>query len=172
MTESPHENNHAVVVYTDGACDPNPGFGGWAAILLYKGRCRELSGGERSTTNNRMEMTAAIKALEALKRRCAVVVSTDSEYLKRGITEWVPVWRRRNWKRKGGELKNVELWQRLDELTRQHDVQWRWVRGHAGDPLNERCDELATQEVAKQRNHSNEQEARRPCAPERGAIAK
>ncbi len=154
MIESPQENIDAVVVYTDGACEPNPGFGGWAAILQYKGRCRELSGGERTTTNNRMEMMAAIKALEALTRRCAVVVSTDSEYLKRGITEWVPVWRRRNWKRKGGELKNVDLWQHLDELTRQHDIQWRWVRGHAGDPLNERCDELATQEVAKQRSHT------------------
>lgn len=154
MTESADKTNQAVIIYTDGACEPNPGFGGWAAILMYRGQRKELSGGEIDTTNNRMEMTAAIKALEALKRPCSVVVSTDSEYLKRGITEWVPAWRRRNWTRKGGELKNVELWRRLDELASRHHVEWRWVRGHAGDPLNERCDELATQEVAKQRGYA------------------
>ncbi len=138
-----------VIVYTDGACEPNPGPGGWAAILSYKGRVKEISGGERNTTNNRMEMTAAIRALESLKRPCRVVLHTDSEYLKKGMTEWMPGWKRRGWKRKGGEIKNADLWQRLDALAQEHHVAWQWVRGHAGDPNNERCDELATAEIAK-----------------------
>mgnify|MGYP000053031151 FL=1 len=151
MTEPAPDRTNPVIVYTDGACDPNPGYGGWSAILIYNGHMKELSGGEAHSTNNRMEMTAAIKALEALKRPCAVIVNTDSEYLKRGVTEWMPKWRRFNWRRKGGQLKNVELWQRLDELTRLHDVQWQWVRGHAGNPLNERCDQLANMEVWNQK---------------------
>ena len=138
-----------VIIYTDGGCDPNPGVGGWGAVLVYKGRSRELSGGEAHTTNNRMEMTAAIRALEALKRPCSAVVSTDSEYLQKGITVWLPNWKRRNWKRKGGAIKNLDLWQRLDELAQQHKVRWRWVRGHAGDPLNERCDQLANEAMAR-----------------------
>jgi len=145
----PKRKKDRVVVYTDGGCDPNPGMGGWAAILVYKGYCKELSGGERRTTNNRMEMTAAIRALEALKHACSVTVSTDSEYLQKGITLWAPAWKRRNWRRKGGPIKNLDLWKRLDELTELHDVQWRWVRGHAGDPLNERCDYLANDAIAR-----------------------
>ena len=143
------QSEESVVIYTDGACDPNPGAGGWAAILSYKGRSKEIAGGEPESTNNRMEMTAAIQALDSLKRRCTVIVHTDSEYLKRGITEWLPGWRQRNWRRKGGVLKNEDLWRRLDALTQQHEVEWRWVRGHAGDPLNERCDVLASIEVGK-----------------------
>ena len=138
-----------VIIYTDGACDPNPGFGGWGVILLYKGKYRELSGGEAHTTNNRMEIMAAIQGLEALKRPCTVTVHTDSQYLKNGITSWMPAWKRKNWKRKTGPLKNVDLWQRLDAVVQKHEVHWRWVRGHAGDVLNERCDQLACEEVGK-----------------------
>jgi len=138
----------AVIVYTDGGCDPNPGVGGWAAILSYKGAVKELSGGETHTTNNRMEMTAAIRAIEALTRPCSVVIHTDSEYLKRGVTEWMPKWKQRGWTRGRHEVKNVDLWQRLDELIQVHRVEWRWVRGHAGNILNERCDQLAAKEIA------------------------
>jgi ribonuclease HI len=134
-----------VTVYTDGACDPNPGPGGWAALLLYKNAEKVLTGAENPTTNNRMEMTAALKALQALKRPCAVTLVTDSEYLKRGITEWLPGWRKRGWRRKKGALKNVELWQALDAALQPHQVEWRWVRGHAGNAQNERVDRLARQ---------------------------
>lgn len=137
-----------VIIYTDGGCEPNPGTGGWAAVLSYGGAYKELSGGEPRTTNNRMEMTAAIEALRALKRRCKVVLHTDSQYLQRGVTEWMPKWKSKGWKRGKKPVKNLDLWQELDRLIEQHDVEWRWVRGHVGDPLNERCDELAGQEIA------------------------
>lgn len=136
-------------MYTDGGCDPNPGVGGWGVVLMYGGHYKELSGGEVEATNNRMELTAAIRGLEALKRPCSVEVHTDSEYVKKGITEWMPAWKRRNWARKGGELKNVDLWKQLDILTRKHDIHWRWVRGHSGHVHNERCDELAGQEITR-----------------------
>lgn len=138
-----------VIIYTDGGCDPNPGIGGWAAVLKFKDTVKELSGGEHDSTNNRMEMTAAIEALASLQRRCKVAIYTDSEYLKRGFTEWLPNWRRNNWKRKGGAVKNVDLWMRLDELVSMHEVSWEWVPGHAGIDENERCDELATAEIAR-----------------------
>jgi ribonuclease HI len=140
-----------VVIYTDGACDPNPGPGGWAALLLYADAEKVLTGAENPTTNNRMELTAAIKALQALKRPCAVTLYTDSEYLKRGITEWLPNWRRKGWRRKGGALANVELWQALDAALQGQQVEWRWVRGHAGDALNERVDRLARQAIRSSR---------------------
>ena len=140
-----------VVVYTDGACDPNPGVGGWAAVLRYKGRYKEMSGGEVRSTNNRMELTAAIKALETLKRPSKVLLHTDSEYLQKGVTQWLPAWKQLNWRRKTGTIKNIDLWRRLDELIGAHEVAWYWVRGHAGDPANERCDELATAEIRKLR---------------------
>lgn len=140
-----------VVIYTDGGCDPNPGVGGWGAVLLFRGRMRELSGGTPQTTNNRMELTAAIEALSALKRPCRVVLHTDSEYVKRGITEWLPGWKRRNWRRRTGPVLNEDLWRRLDAEAARHAVTWRWVRGHAGDPLNERCDELAGAAIAAQK---------------------
>ena len=143
------EREERVLVYTDGACEPNPGPGGWAAILQYKGHTKELSGAEPDTTNNRMEMTAAIRAIEALKRSCPVVLYTDSQYLRTGVTEWMPNWKRRNWKRKRGAIKNLDLWQRLDELTQAHDIEWRWVKGHAGNPFNERCDELANKAAGR-----------------------
>lgn len=138
-----------VCIYTDGGCDPNPGVGGWAAILSYKEHYRELSGGEPDSTNNRMELTADIEGLSALTRVSEVVVYTDSEYVKKGITEWLPAWKRRGWVRKGGEIKNLDLWKRLDVLHQKHNVEWRWVKGHAGDPMNERCDELAGQAIRR-----------------------
>lgn len=138
-----------VEIYTDGGCRPNPGTGGWAAVLLYGEKRRELSGWERNTTNNRMELTAAVRALEALKRPCEVVLHTDSEYLRLGMTEWLPAWKRRGWKRKEGSVKNVDLWQRLDALTAKHRVRWKWIRGHAGNAWNERCDELVGRAIAE-----------------------
>ena len=137
----------SVVIYTDGACDPNPGPGGWAALLLYKVHEKVLTGCENPTTNNRMELTAAIQALQSLTRPCVVTLYTDSEYLKRGITEWLPNWRKRGWRRKGGALANLELWQALDEALQPHEVEWRWVRGHAGNALNQRVDRLARQAI-------------------------
>ncbi|NUM53272.1 MAG: ribonuclease HI [Candidatus Hydrogenedentes bacterium] len=137
-----------VEIYTDGGCQPNPGTGGWGAILRYRDKERELSGAEPNTTNNRMELTAAVRALEALTRPCEVIMHTDSEYLRNGITSWLPSWKRNGWKRKEGALKNVDLWQRLDELASQHHIDWRWVKGHAGHEFNERCDELATAAIA------------------------
>ena len=137
-----------VEIYTDGGCQPNPGTGGWAAILLYGGKEKELSGAEPNTTNNRMELTAAVRALEALKRPCHIVIHTDSEYLKNGVSTWMHGWKKNGWKRKEGALKNIDLWQRLDELTSKHTIEWRWVRGHAGHDLNERCDVLAGEAIA------------------------
>lgn len=135
----------SVVIYTDGGCDPNPGPGGWAALLRFGGHEKVLTGAEAETTNNRMELTAAIAALQALKRPCRVDLFTDSEYLRRGITEWLPAWRKRGWKRKGGALANQDLWQALDGLAQKNQVAWHWVKGHAGQPDNERVDALARQ---------------------------
>jgi ribonuclease HI len=134
-----------VIVYTDGGCDPNPGPGGWAALLRYAAHEKVLTGAARDTTNNRMELTAAIEALRLLKRPCRVDLYTDSQYLRRGLTEWLPAWRRRGWKRKGGALANSDLWQELDQLASQHEIAWHWVRGHAGNRDNERVDRLARQ---------------------------
>jgi ribonuclease HI len=136
-----------VTIYTDGACDPNPGPGGWAALLRFGRHEKVLTGGEAQSTNNRMELTAAIAALQALKQPCEVEIYTDSEYLKRGITEWLPRWRERGWRRKGGELANVDLWKALDAAIHPHQVQWRWLRGHAGNAENERVDRLARQAI-------------------------
>lgn len=138
-----------VQLFTDGGCSGNPGPGGWAYVLkhLPTGTVKEVSGGERETTNNRMEMTAVIRGLEALKRRCRVELITDSQYVGKGITEWMPKWKANGWQRREGKqfkpVKNVELWQRLDELLNRHDVTYSWVAGHSGHPENERCDELA-----------------------------
>jgi ribonuclease HI len=142
-----------VTIYTDGGADPNPGTGGWAAVLLDKatGTVRELSGGEGRATNNRMELTAAIRALEALTRPCRVKLFTDSQYLRKGITEWLPGWIARGWRRKDGELQNEDLWRQLAELIESHEIHWSWVKGHAGNKWNERADELATLEIRKRR---------------------
>ncbi|WP_114416507.1 ribonuclease HI [Marinospirillum perlucidum] len=137
-----------VVIYTDGACKGNPGPGGWGAWLQYGGREKSLWGGEKNTTNNRMELLAAIKALEALTRSCSVELHTDSQYLRQGITQWMANWKRKNWKTAAGKaVKNQDLWQRLDEQASRHDIDWRWVRGHAGDPGNEKADQLANRGV-------------------------
>ncbi|SHF00713.1 ribonuclease HI [Thermomonas hydrothermalis] len=146
-----------VDVHTDGACLGNPGPGGWAALLRWRGIERELSGGEPLTTNNRMELMAAIMALEALKEPCEVILTTDSQYVRQGITEWLPGWLRRGWKTAGGDpVKNRDLWERLHAASARHVVDWRWVKGHAGDPDNERVDALARAQAMKFR-HTMEQ---------------
>jgi ribonuclease HI len=133
-----------VEIFTDGACRGNPGPGGWAALLRYKGREKTLHGAEPMTTNNRMEQMAAIQALESLKRPCRVRLTTDSEYVKKGIQEWLPMWKRRGWKTAGKKaVKNVDLWERLDRAAQRHRIEWHWVRGHTGHPDNERVDRLA-----------------------------
>ncbi|MCY9783837.1 ribonuclease HI [Nocardiopsis sp. EMB25] len=133
-----------VVIYTDGACSGNPGPGGWGVWLRYGAHEKELYGGEESTTNNRMELMAAIRALESLTREVPVVVHTDSSYVRDGITSWLANWKRRGWQTAGRKpVKNVDLWQRLDEVASRYDVEWRWVRGHSGDEGNERADALA-----------------------------
>ncbi len=133
-----------VEVYTDGACRGNPGPGGWGALLRWNGRERELSGGERQTTNNRMELTAVIEALRALKRPCSVELYTDSRYVKDGVTQWMARWRRNGWRTASkSAVKNQDLWVALDEAIARHAVNWHWVRGHSGHPENERADALA-----------------------------
>ena len=133
-----------VDLYTDGACSGNPGPGGWGAILIHGSNRRELSGGEKDTTNNRMEMLAVIKGVEALKRKCLVHIHTDSTYVMKGMTEWMVNWKKRGWKTAGKKpVKNVDLWQRLDEVLNGHTIRWHWVKGHSGNPGNERADELA-----------------------------
>jgi ribonuclease HI len=135
-----------VQIYTDGACRGNPGPGGWGVLMLSKGVERELCGGEPSTTNNRMELTAAIRGLSALNRECQVALYTDSEYVRRGITEWIEVWKKRGWKTASRKpVKNVDLWKQLDAMAVGHNVSWHWVKGHSGDPGNERADELANE---------------------------
>jgi ribonuclease HI len=139
------ESKGVVEIWTDGGCKPNPGPGGWAAILRYGTTDKELSGHEPATTNNRMELTAACAALEALTRPCKVVVHTDSEYVKNGITRWHTGWVRRNWRSATGEpVKNMDLWRRLLDAAAKHEIEWKWVRGHAGNEMNERADVLAT----------------------------
>ena len=135
-----------VLIWTDGGCKPNPGPGGWGAGLVFRGRERELSGAEPATTNNRMELTAAACALEALTRPCRVVLHTDSEYVRNGITRWSTGWVRKNWRTAGGDpVKNMDLWRRLLDAAKPHQVEWLWVRGHSGNPMNERVDVLATE---------------------------
>ena len=138
-----------VAIWTDGACSGNPGPGGWGAVLTFDGKEKDLCGGEQLTTNNRMELTAAIMALEALKRPCEIDLHTDSQYVRGGITGWLAGWKRNGWKTSDKKpVKNVELWQRLEEAAARHQVKWHWVRGHAGDPMNERADELARRGMA------------------------
>ena len=142
-----------IVIYTDGACSGNPGPGGWGAILMWGDHRKELSGGESPTTNNRMELMAAISALEALKRPSKVELHTDSNYVKNGVTAWIHGWKKNGWKTADKKpVKNAELWQRLDTARKAHDVDWRWVKGHAGHVENERADELARQGMAPFKN--------------------
>lgn len=141
----------AVEVYADGACRGNPGPGGWGAILRSGGREREIFGGEAQTTNNRMELTAVIEALSALTKPSTVRVFTDSQYVQKGISEWIHNWKRRGWLTADKKpVKNADLWRRLDEVARAHDVEWHWVKGHAGHPENERADELANRGIPKE----------------------
>ncbi len=142
-------SENRVTIYTDGACSGNPGPGGWGAIMRFGKHEREMSGGMEETTNNRMELTAAIEALNVLKRACAVDLYTDSTYVRSGITEWMDGWKRRNWRTSANKpVKNADLWQALDEARTRHDVTWHWVKGHAGHPENERADELARRGMA------------------------
>jgi len=137
-----------VEIYTDGACRGNPGVGGWGALLRFRDRELELFGGEPATTNNRMELTAAIQALAALKRRCEVALYTDSQYVRQGITTWLADWKRRDWRTSDRKpVKNQDLWQQLDALAAKHDISWHWVRGHTGHPENERADALANRGI-------------------------
>lgn len=136
--------NH-VEIWTDGACSGNPGPGGWGALLRFRDAEKELSGGEKDTTNNRMELMAAIRALESLKRRCEVHLTTDSNYVRQGITEWLPRWKQNGWKTAARKpVKNADLWQRLEAAASKHEVRWSWVKGHSGHPENDRADLLAT----------------------------
>ncbi|HTJ90850.1 MAG TPA: ribonuclease HI [Acidocella sp.] len=135
-----------VEIWTDGGCKPNPGPGGWAAILKFRGTFKELSGAEAETTNNRMELTAAAEALTALTRPCTIILHTDSEYLRNGITRWHTGWVRKNWRNAAGDpVKNMDLWKRILDAAATHKIDWRWVRGHSGNAMNERADQLATQ---------------------------
>ena len=140
-----------IEIFTDGACSGNPGIGGWGAILRYKDVEKELSGGEENTTNNRMELTAVIKALQALKTACNISLYTDSKYVMCGVTEWLANWKANGWHtaNKNKQVKNIDLWQMLDELSQRHEIRWIWVKGHDGHAENERCDALARAEVSK-----------------------
>ncbi|MFC3053453.1 ribonuclease HI [Kordiimonas pumila] len=142
-----------VEIYTDGACSGNPGPGGWGALLLYGTDERELTGGEFETTNNRMELTAAIEALNALKRHCIVHLHTDSTYVRDGITKWIEGWKKNGWRTAAKKpVKNADLWQLLEDAANRHSIEWKWVKGHAGDPGNERADALANQGMALYKN--------------------
>ena len=141
-------NAETIYIYSDGACKGNPGPGGWGALLVTDGHRKEISGGEANTTNNRMEMTAVIRALESLKRPSTVEVHTDSQYVQKGISEWMTGWKKRNWRTADGKpVKNQDLWLQLDALSQLHRIEWKWVRGHNGHPENERADALANQGV-------------------------
>ena len=141
-------SEQVVEIYADGACKGNPGPGGWGVLLRTGGAEKELYGGEAATTNNRMELTAVIRALESLKRPCKVRLYTDSQYVQKGITSWIHDWKRRAWRTADKKpVKNVDLWQRLEALAKEHDVEWHWVRGHAGHPENERADALANRAI-------------------------
>jgi ribonuclease HI len=142
--------NDKTVIYTDGACSGNPGRGGWGALLIYKENKKEINGGEIFTTNNRMELIAVIEALKLLKRSCNIEIYTDSQYVKKGVTEWLVNWKKNNWKNsQKEEVKNKDLWVELDKLLKNHNIEWNWVKGHAGNIYNERVDFLARQGIKK-----------------------
>jgi ribonuclease HI len=151
-----------VIIHTDGGCQGNPGVGGWGAVLRYGDKAREISGGELATTNNRMELRAAIEALRALKERCAVTLFTDSEYLRNGITSWVRGWKYNGWRTKDKKpVKNCDLWKELDRLSASHELTWSWLKGHAGHADNERCDLLAGEQMAALRKKHSKEDLRR-----------
>ncbi|MFA7552788.1 MAG: ribonuclease HI [Spongiibacteraceae bacterium] len=137
-----------VEIFTDGACRGNPGPGGWGALIRFQGKEKELCGGEANTTNNRMELTAAIEGLKTLTEHCEVALTTDSQYVRKGITEWMSNWKKRGWKTAARQpVKNVDLWQQLDEQSKRHTIVWHWVKGHSGHPENERADQLANRGI-------------------------
>jgi len=139
-----------ILIYTDGACSGNPGPGGWGAVLKYMEHTKEISGGEAQTTNNRMELTAVIEALKLVNEKSSIMITTDSVYVKNGITQWIKNWLANNWKTSSKkEVKNRDLWESLYELSRVHEIEWVWVKGHSGHPENERCDRLATDQVKR-----------------------
>lgn len=151
-TQSPSSTRKFIEIYTDGACSGNPGPGGWGTILRFQGKERELSGGNLETTNNQMELQAAIEGLKALKEPCDVELYTDSQYLRQGITQWIHNWKRNGWRTADKKpVKNQRLWEELDALAQTHTVKWHWLKGHAGHPENERCDELARNEIDRLR---------------------
>jgi len=148
MVTAAKDTKHTVEIFTDGACSRNPGPGGWGALLRYQTVERELSGHADWTTNNRMELTAVLEALMALKRRCSVVVHTDSRYIRDGITQWLPRWKRNGWQTADKQpVKNRDLWEALDQVVQRHQIEWHWVKGHSGHPENERCDQLALEAI-------------------------
>lgn len=159
MPGTTHTQSETVTIHTDGGCQHNPGPGGWAAVLRYGSHVRELSGGDPATTNNRMELQAAIAALIALKRPERVALFTDSSYVRNGITLWIKGWKAKGWRTKARTpVKNDDLWRTLDELATRHQIEWHWLKGHAGHADNERCDQLATAEMAKiRKTHTREQ---------------
>ena len=151
-TQSSSSTRKFIEIYTDGACSGNPGPGGWGTILRFQGKERELSGGNPETTNNQMELQAAIEGLKALKEPCDVELYTDSQYLRQGITQWIHNWKRNGWRTADKKpVKNQRLWEELDGLAQTHTVKWHWLKGHAGHPENERCDELARNEIDRLR---------------------
>jgi ribonuclease HI len=143
------DNLKKVTIYSDGGCDPNPGVGGWGVVFEYNGHTRELSGGEKESTNNRMELSAAIAALSALKESCIVEMWVDSKYVMDGMKTWIHKWKKNGWKTSSGPVKNQELWKKLDEVAQKHTINWHWVAGHTGHPYNERCDVLATEAIKR-----------------------
>jgi ribonuclease HI len=147
------QDRKTIEIFTDGACSGNPGPGGWGAVLRFQGREKELSGGHPETTNNQMELQAAIEALKALKEPCSIELYTDSQYLRQGITLWIHNWKRNGWKTSDKKpVKNQALWEELDGLVKMHAINWHWLKGHAGHPENERCDELARNEIDRLRS--------------------
>ena len=142
--------NNTIYIYTDGACKGNPGPGGWGTLLIYEGIKKELYGFSPETTNNIMELTAVIESLKSIKRKCPIIITTDSNYVKDGITEWIHQWKKRGWRTAGKKtVKNKVLWKKLEEETKQHEIKWEWVKGHSGHPENERADELANLAIIK-----------------------
>ncbi|MDB6054119.1 MAG: ribonuclease [Verrucomicrobiales bacterium] len=151
----------SVVIYSDGACQGNPGPGGWAAVLRYKEKQAEISGHAIATTNNRMELQGAIEALNKLKEPCDIQFFTDSEYLRNGITQWIHAWKKKRWMKGKDPVKNSDLWKLLDQAVARHSIKWNWVRGHSGEAMNERCDVLAVAEIEKLRAHVSKEELKK-----------